>query len=199
MCSVVYGQVTVDQGRATLKDLVEGVLQLELGYGEELAVTKGEVVIYDPEMDDVLPKRLVDLGIKNETVLTVRDEDDQDKNPRVNLQLEVLDRYVLFQMLTFQGFDNDQHRTDPSDRDSKPVALRGVLDIPRKRTPPPTKEDIGPDTNGASVIGKRKREAEDESLTNGHIAKKVAGGPSNGDEHDLIVLDEEEGGAILID
>lgn len=92
VCSVVHGQVTVDHERATLQDLVEGVLRLELGYGEELSVIKGEEVIYDPEMDDVLPKKLADLGIKNETFITVRDEDDLGKNPRVNLQLEVLDR-----------------------------------------------------------------------------------------------------------
>lgn len=94
VCSVVYGRVTVDPDRATLQDLVEGVLQLELGYGEELSVIKGEEVVYDPDMDNMLPKKLSEIGIKNETFVTVRDEDDQDKDPRVNLQLEVLDRWV---------------------------------------------------------------------------------------------------------
>lgn len=35
-------------------------------------------------------------------------------------------------------------------------------------------------------------------MTNGHIAKKVAGESSNGDGKDLIVLDDDDG-AILID
>jgi ubiquitin-like 1-activating enzyme E1 B len=47
--------------------------------------------------------------------------------------------------------------------------------------------------------GKRKRDGEDEEMTNGHVAKKVAADQANGDGEDVIVLDEEDGGAILID
>lgn len=36
-------------------------------------------------------------------------------------------------------------------------------------------------------------------MTNGHVAKKVAGDQANGDGEEVIVLDEEDGGAILID
>lgn len=48
------------------------------------------------------------------------------------------------------------------------------------------------------ATGKRKRGGEDESLTNGHIAKKVAGESTAGDQ-EFIVVDEGEEGAILID
>lgn len=92
------------------------------------------------------------------------------------------------------------HRTEPSE-DTKPVTLEEALNIPRKPkpTPAPPAEEV-PTSNGTSVTGKRKREGEDEVMTNGHVAKKVAGEPLlNGGGQDIIVLDEEDGGAILID
>lgn len=92
VCSVAYGQVVVDQEHATLQNLVEDVLRHKLGYGEELSIIKDEEVIYDPDMEDMLPKKLSELGIKSETFIVVRDEDDQDQDPRVNLQLEIVDR-----------------------------------------------------------------------------------------------------------
>lgn len=92
MCSVVYGRVAVDRERATLRDLVQGVLQLELGYGTELSVIKDKDIIYDPDMEDLLSKKLSELVNKDEPFVTVLDEDDLGKDPRVNLQLEFVDR-----------------------------------------------------------------------------------------------------------
>lgn len=75
------------------------------------------------------------------------------------------------------------------------------MEIPRKLkvtselAPEPVAE-----TNGTSITGKRKREGEEEPLTNGHVSKKVAGDSlHNGDQQQPIVLDEDDGGAILID
>lgn len=83
--------------------------------------------------------------------------------------------------------------------DSKPVTLQEALEIPRKPKPAPAAEPAI-EMNGTPITGKRKREGEELSLTNGHVAKKIAGEPkSNGDEPGVIVLDEDEGGAILID
>jgi ubiquitin-like 1-activating enzyme E1 B len=53
-------------------------------------------------------------------------------------------------------------------------------------------------TNGTAGNGKRKREGEDEPLTNGHIAKKVAGESAQNGDEDVIVIKDDEG-AILID
>lgn len=97
---------------------------------------------------------------------------------------------------------NHYLRTEPSTEDSKPVALQGTLEIPRKPKPPAGPEpDVAPETNGTHTlaIGKRKREGEDESLANGHIAKKIAGEATANGEQDLIVLDDDGEGAILID
>lgn len=63
------------------------MLRSQLGYGEELSISNDLGTIYDPDLDDNLPKKLIDLGVKNDSFLTVVDEDDE---PRVNLELVVL-------------------------------------------------------------------------------------------------------------
>jgi len=86
VCSVAMGYIIMDPKRATLRDLVEDVLRSQLGYGEEFSISNELGTIYDPDLEDNLPKKLVDLGVKDESFLTVVDEDDE---PRVNLELIV--------------------------------------------------------------------------------------------------------------
>lgn len=74
-----------DPEKATLKDLVEGILRSNLGYGEEFSVTTDLGTIFDPDLEDNLPKKLSELGVKNESFITVVDEEDDE--PRVNLEL----------------------------------------------------------------------------------------------------------------
>jgi ubiquitin-like 1-activating enzyme E1 B len=47
--------------------------------------------------------------------------------------------------------------------------------------------------NGTSTTGKRKREGEDEPLTNGHVAKKVAGESTQNGNEGAVVIDDAEG------
>jgi ubiquitin-like 1-activating enzyme E1 B len=55
--------VAVDLSRATLHDLVEDFVRLELGFGDrEFAVNSGEALLYDVEETDNLGRKLVDLG-----------------------------------------------------------------------------------------------------------------------------------------
>jgi len=107
VCSVAQVQLLVDMSRATLNDLVEDFLRLELGYGEEIVVNHGDSLLYDVEETDNLTKKLGELGtslrimfyfytnlhitgIKSDSFLTVIDEDDENpKGPRVNLVLSV--------------------------------------------------------------------------------------------------------------
>lgn len=64
VCSVFQTGVYVDMERATLNDLVEDFLRLDLGYGEkEIAVsTESGNIIYDVEETENLSKKLSDLG-----------------------------------------------------------------------------------------------------------------------------------------
>jgi len=63
---------------------------MQLGYGEEFSVMNEVGTLYDPELEDNLPKKLSELGVKNETFITVVDEGDEE--PRVNLELLVSER-----------------------------------------------------------------------------------------------------------
>lgn len=57
--------VFVDLSRATLNDLVEDFLRLQLGYGDkEIAVSTEAGVLYDPDETENLSKKLSDLGMR---------------------------------------------------------------------------------------------------------------------------------------
>lgn len=86
----MQSRLVVDPARATLNHLVDDVLKTQLGYGEEFSINNDIGILYDPELDDNLPKKISDLGIKNDSFLTVID--DEEENPRVNLSLSVLEQ-----------------------------------------------------------------------------------------------------------
>jgi ubiquitin-like 1-activating enzyme E1 B len=181
VCSVTQSALIVDTARATLNDLVEDFLKLELGYGGEFSVSSEAGILYDPELDDNLPKKFGELGVKGDSFITVIDEEDE--NPRVNLVLAISEQSLP--------------------EDSKPIYLAEKLDIARKPKPTPPTE-----TNGHAVVvtnginGKRKRGATEADLEDdlvrkrGKVAEQSSVAAQNGD---IIVLDDSTNGAILID
>jgi len=63
VCSVFQTRAYVDLSRATLNDLVQDFLKLQLGYGEKDISISNEVgILYDPDETDNLSKKLSDLG-----------------------------------------------------------------------------------------------------------------------------------------
>ena len=90
VCAVEQAQLFIDPARATLNDLVENVLRVQLRYGEEFSVNSEAGTLYDPELDDNLSKSFADLGITADSFLTVIDEDDE--KPRVNLSLSITEK-----------------------------------------------------------------------------------------------------------
>lgn len=58
---------------------------MNLGYGEEFSVSNELGTIFDPDLEDNLPKKLSELGVKKESFITVVDEEEEE--PRVNLEL----------------------------------------------------------------------------------------------------------------
>ncbi|KAM0586503.1 hypothetical protein ACHAP6_005301 [Verticillium nonalfalfae] len=89
VCSVFQVSAFVDFTKATLKDLVEDFVKVELGYGDkEFAVSNDIGPLYDPEETENLPKKLSDLGVKADSFLTVTDEDDDDTFVNVVINLE---------------------------------------------------------------------------------------------------------------
>lgn len=63
ICGNYQTSVCVDLSRATLNDLVEDFVKLQLGFGErDFAVNSEAGLLYDPDETDNLEKLLSDLG-----------------------------------------------------------------------------------------------------------------------------------------
>lgn len=93
----MQSRLVVDTARATLNDLVEDILKLQLGYGDEFTINSEAGMLYDVELADNLPKKLIDLGMKNGSFLTIIDDDEE--NPRVNLFLSISEQQVAIFLL----------------------------------------------------------------------------------------------------
>ncbi|KAI1496173.1 SUMO-activating enzyme subunit uba-2 [Biscogniauxia marginata] len=89
VCSNFQTSVYVDLSKATLNDLVEDFVRLQLGYGErEFAVNSEDGLLYDPDETDNLEKKLTELGIKQNSFVTVVDEADEDTFVNVVLNIQ---------------------------------------------------------------------------------------------------------------
>ncbi|KKY27457.1 putative ubiquitin-like activating enzyme [Phaeomoniella chlamydospora] len=181
VCGIAQSQLVVDKSRATLADLVEDVLRSELQYSEEITVNNEIGTVYDPDLEDNLPKKLQDLGISDESSLTVID--DEEDNPRVNLQLFIKSKVLPL--------------------GSKPILLVDKPDIARRPKPATTDLYIdGAQEDATSKLmngnSKRKREVEEAEAEEARSAKK---GKTTIDSSGaaVIVADETDSGAIVID
>jgi ubiquitin-like 1-activating enzyme E1 B len=181
VCSVAMSRIEIDPSRATLSDLVDGVLKLELGYGKEITVMNEKGPVYDPDMEDNLEKKLQDLSIGDADFLVVKDDDEED--PRVDLQLSITAKSLP--------------------EDGKAVVLPSKPDIARKPKKPVTENgdsmevNGGPVTNGdVSVTAKRKRET---SLDPEEATPVKSMKATNLKDRDVVVIDGEEGAIDLTD
>ena len=95
VCGVMSSKLVIDPARATLSDLVVGVLRSQLGYGEEFSINNEIGTLYDPDLLDNIEKKFSDLGVKSDSFLTVVDDDEE--NPRVNLSLIISEQFVWSQ------------------------------------------------------------------------------------------------------
>lgn len=69
-----------------------GLLRSELNYGEEFSIVNDKKeVIYDPDLDDNISKKLRDVT-NDFHYVTILDEDDQDQDPRTTLELFFVER-----------------------------------------------------------------------------------------------------------
>jgi ubiquitin-like 1-activating enzyme E1 B len=185
VCNVAQTTVEVDVGRATLNDLVEGLLCTELGYGDEFSVHSGNNILYDPEENINLPKTMTDLGLKNDSFVTVIDESPE--NARVNLVLHIVGKEFAQNTKPFHL----EKRVDipiapPKKVDVDTAATNGITQL--------TINGVSNGTNGATN-GSRKRTADDAGLEDELVKKKgkVAAKPNDDD----VILVED--GAIVID
>ncbi|KAI9657801.1 MAG: E1 ubiquitin-activating protein uba2 [Trizodia sp. TS-e1964] len=196
VCSVTQARLLVDTSRATLHDLVEDFLRLELGYGEEFSVNNEVGTLYDPEDNENLPKMLSELGIKGDSFLTIIDDDEE--NPRVNLVLSITDKSLP--------------------QESKPVCAPEKFEVARK---PKTSISPTPDglpnghTNGATkndatlkVNGNAEGHTNGNTETNGVTKKRKLSQSSvveetnpakRGKVKEAAILIIDDDGSIMID
>ncbi|KAF5870596.1 uncharacterized protein Bfra_009985 [Botrytis fragariae] len=221
VCSVAQTRLLVDMSRATLNDLVEGFLKLQLGYGEEFVVNNESGLLYDVEETENLDKKLSELGIKGDSFLTVIDEDDENpKGPRVNLVLNVQESDTAMEDSPIKSLDINVNSSIPTVPiiSEESTATSPESPIPRRKKPIPEPESKEP-TNGhaksstAEVLqngnsnGVKKRTASDalehDPSSNSKRSKMEPPGSTNLSMDTLndgiIVLDDANDGAILID
>ena len=199
VCNNAMARLQFSPNRATLGDLVKIILTEKLGYGDEISILSEKGLIYDPDMEDNLEKKFEELDIKEGSFLIIKDDNDEDGSPRVDLQLSI--------------------EVNKSEGDDVPIVglvfKEGqFLDIGRQ---PEKKPADAPVTNGdaepvtengtavASVIAKRKRDADEAGLDgDGTPMKKVKPEPvdlkgkGKAVEPEVTVIEEDDG-TIMID
>ncbi|KAF4844255.1 Ubiquitin-activating enzyme E1-like [Colletotrichum siamense] len=190
VCSVYQTTVSVDMSRATLKDLVEDFVRLELGYGDkEFALNNDAGPLYDPDETENLSKKLSELGITEDTFLTVIDEDDDE--PFVNVVISIQESKEPLEDKPVKGMTADQ----------KPEIPRK----PKKETPAPPAAE----SNGTSQQnGKHSLDVSEESPNlkrprpddgDEPIEAKKAKVATTSSSDDVVLVDDSTGGAIVID
>ncbi|OWP00707.1 hypothetical protein B2J93_1310 [Marssonina coronariae] len=189
VCSVAQSRLLIDMSRATLSDLVEDFLRLELGYSEEIVVNHGADLLYDVEETDNLAKTLRELGIETGSFLTVIDEDEE--NPRVNLVLNVQDHPATGD----KPIKSLDIRVVSGDGSSSP--------IPRKPRSAQAKPSIvetsnGPASKANGSAGSGTKRTASEALGAAISSGKKAR-PTSHDDDGIVLLDDTADGAIVID
>ena len=166
----------VDPARATLSNLVHDVLKPELGYGTEISIRNDAGLLYDPDFDDNLPKKFKELGITNDSMLTIVDEDDGD--PHVDLSLAVVEKAAP---------DGE-----------KPVVLQRKIEVGRKGQ----SFTNGNGISGEDSHAKRKRSASpvpEVSEKKGKMDSQAATTTSTEAGDGALLVNDQHGGAIVID
>ncbi|KAK3387804.1 hypothetical protein B0H63DRAFT_391367 [Podospora didyma] len=193
VCSVFQTRAIVDLSRATLNDLVEDFLKLELGYGEkEISVSNDVGILYDPDETDNLTKKLSDLGIKSDSFLTITDEDDE--NPYVNVVLAIQESKEPLKDKPIQGSWTDG------------------IKIPSK---PKNEATAVPETNGTNghangkhalngdlgetTLAKRPRPDDLEPVSASAKKAKTTSAAAPPDDDDVVIVVGPASGAIVID
>ena len=86
VCSTMRGQLQISPD-TTLNDIVER-LRLDLDYGEEISLLgEGGKLLFDIDFDDLLDRRVTEIGLTEGHTLTIVDEE----TDRVNLEFIISD------------------------------------------------------------------------------------------------------------
>jgi ubiquitin-like 1-activating enzyme E1 B len=172
VCNASMARLQIDPARATLKDVVNEVLKTKLNYNDEISILSEEGLVYDPDLEDNLEKKVKELGIDDGSVVTVQDEnEDGEEQPRVDL------RFFVETM-------NIPRRT------KKQPALSLTND-----------NGVEVLTNGTAPApsGKRKRDADEAGLDAKDTPVKKVQITKPADEKEVMVIEDDDGAIVFDD
>ncbi|KAI1819019.1 hypothetical protein F4861DRAFT_196427 [Xylaria intraflava] len=183
ICGNYQTSVCVDLSRATLGDLVEDFVKLQLGFGErDFAVNSDTGLLYDPDETDNLGKLLSELGINQNSFLTIVDEEEDDTF--INVVLNIQSSSIESTEKPIRGLESDKTPEIPRRPKKEPILETNGVDRPSSKHMPvletPSKDLKRPrtDDNDAPSTKKAKITVND----------------------DVVIVDDEAGiGAITIE
>ncbi|KAI1126858.1 hypothetical protein F5Y10DRAFT_203514 [Nemania abortiva] len=185
ICGNYQTSVCVDLSRATLNDLVEDFVKLQLGFGErDFAVNSDAGLLYDPDETDNLEKLLSELGINQNSFVTIVDEEEEDTF--INVVLNIQSSSIENTGKPIKGLEPDKAPEIPRKPKKEPTAeVNG--DSSRKRE---RESDLEAPLNNL----KRPREDDNDMPSSKKKAKMIV-------DDDVVVIDggEPGTGAITID
>ena len=219
VCGVAMTRVKIDSEQATLRNLVEDILKGQLGYNtDEITVMNEQGIVYDPDMEDNLDKKLVeDLGISDAKFVTVKDDEEVDgQDPRLDLQIAIeVDETPDKDGPTVQIVGDKPDLPRQARKKYAPQAasdgqhLNGDATTTNGDVSMLDRGDAAPTTTTTTTStgpGKRKRDVEEADLdhpdANGAVKKMAKISTASSlpvDEQGTILLDEVEEGPIEID
>lgn len=213
ICGVAHVRVQIDLSRATLRHFVEGLLKEKLGYTDEVAVSTDAGVIYDPDLDDNLDKRLSDLGVSKDGTITVTDEEDVDA--RVNLVLNVKDESPPAEESPIRLLEKYEVKRKPPKPAEEALAIAKDVATLNGNGHPVHANGVKDDKATIDLepaSGSKRKRGADEADLEADIARKrgkvmeerpreleTNGVKGEADAHGAVMVVDEGDGAIVID
>ncbi|TQS34219.1 hypothetical protein Golomagni_05406 [Golovinomyces magnicellulatus] len=191
VCSISRGRILVDVDNTTLNYFVENFLKMKYGYGDEITISNGENhLLYDIDETVNLDKKLCDIGIKEDSFLTVKDDNDHPDGPRVDLVLTVQNLSSSTGAPSIESLDipviTENDKPDFSSWIPRRKPISSIL--------PCNDKDDALIVSGNTAS---KRPRSPESLIDS--TKKIKSDSSSTDKGAIKIEDDEYDGAIVID
>ncbi|KAJ2986992.1 hypothetical protein NUW58_g4754 [Xylaria curta] len=162
ICGNYQTSVSVDLTRAKLEDLVEDFVKLELGFGDrDFAINSDLGLLYDPDETDNLEKLLSELGINQNSFVTIVDEEEDDTF--INVVLNIQSSPVESTGKPIKGLEPDKAPEIPR-KPRKEINGHNHQEKPQPETQPSDLKRPRIDDNDAPSAKKRAKMAVNDDI-----------------------------------
>ncbi|KAK5631337.1 hypothetical protein RRF57_007051 [Xylaria bambusicola] len=142
ICGNYQTSVSVDLSRATLGDLVEDFVKLQLGFGDrDFAVNSEAGLLYDPDETDNLEKLLSELGINQNSFVTIVDEEEEDTF--MNVVLNIQSSSIESTAKPIKGLEPDKAPEIPRKPKKESAVETNGVEVPARKHELESKEPSG--------------------------------------------------------